>query len=317
MSAPSFATIRLVNRLAVPCVLDAAVANRLGRDFVDALIVLAVVQANVGPLSRDPDLQLAYATYDRPPPDELRRPVSVSAIAHSLRLPYETVRRRIARMAKTGTCEVSAHGVVVPARELASPQHLTAVLVGWDRIRTLYCRVRDLGVLDDVVRPQDRTPPTAGTDGPPMRAVARIASDYLLRVVEAASRDFDGVVAAVIWFSVLRINTEHLPGGEVVAPDAAAPAEVGHRCARAAELARRLDTPQETIRRHAAELVAAGLLARTAKGFVVPAQALVRRAAVKALRSNFADLQRMFAGLAQLGVLAEWDRQNPSIRGAA
>ena len=35
------------------------------------------------------------------------------------------------------------------------------------------------------------------------------------------------------------------------------------------------------------------------------------------MRDNFADLVRMYSGLAQLGVLAEWDRQFPRLRGAA
>ena len=92
---------------------------------------------------------------------------------------------------------------------------------------------------------------------------------------------------------------------------------VRRRPVRVAEIARRLDAPQETIRRHAADLAAQGLLKSTPKGQVAPAEILARPTAVALMRDNFADLIRMFSGLAQLGVLAEWDRQYPRLRGAA
>jgi DNA-binding Lrp family transcriptional regulator len=310
---PSFATLRLVNHLAAPCILDATLASRLGRDFLDALIVLAVVQANVTPLSRDPELQRAYAGYDEPPPDELRRPVSINAVAHSLRLPYETVRRRIARLARLGVCEVSVQGVVVPARELASPEHMAAMLVVWEQVRKLYCRLRDLGVLDEALQAVGPAP-----DGPPpLRAVARVASDYMLRVVEHVSRELPGLVGGVVWLTVLRANAEPAPGAEAGEAVEDLTADLRRRPVRVAEIARRLDAPQETIRRYAAELTAQGLLKRTQKGLVAPAEILARPKAVQLMRENFADLMRMFSGLAQFGVLAEWDRQFPPLRGAA
>jgi hypothetical protein len=313
---PSFATIRLVNRLAAPCILDAALATRLGRDFLDALIVLAVVQANVTPLIRNPELQRAYAGYDEPPPDDLRRPVSISAVAHSLRLPYETVRRRIARLAGLGTCEVCAQGVLVPARELSSPEHMAAMLVVWEQIRKLYCRLRDLDLLEGVLKPPAQPP----EGSPPLRAVARVASDYILRVVENVSREFPGLIAGIVWLAVLRGNTDRLPDTEAGAAGVAAAdfiPDARRRPVRVAELARELDAPQETIRRYAAELTAQGLLTRTRKGLLAPAEVLARPKAVALMRDNFTDLVRMYAGLAQLGVLAEWDRQFPRLRGAA
>jgi hypothetical protein len=40
-------------------------------------------------------------------------------------------------------------------------------------------------------------------------------------------------------------------------------------------------------------------------------------AVVQAMQANFTDLQRMFSGFAQLGVLADWDRQVPPLCGVA
>ena len=320
VAQPSFATIRLVNRLAVPCILDAVMVGRLDRDFLDALILLAVVQANVAPISRDPDLNRAYGGYDEPPPDELRRPVSINAVAHSLRLPYETVRRRIVRMARAGACDLGDQGVIVPARELASPQHLAAMMAIWEQIRRLYCRLRDLGLLDDMIPAEDRERWAANAAEPPLRAVMRVASDYMLRLVENVTLRFDSLIAGVVWFAILRANTEQLPESEYGAAGEAAQDFVDdarRRPVRISALAQRLGAPPETVRRYAAELVAAGLCLRTRQGFLVPAEVLSRPNAVKIMRDNFRDLQRMFAAFAQLGVLAEWDRLTPPLRGAA
>jgi DNA-binding Lrp family transcriptional regulator len=305
---PTLATLRAVNRLAAPCILDAVMVGRLDRDFVDALILLAVVQANVAPLMRDPETQTAYASYDAPPPDELRRPVSVNAIAHSLRLPYETVRRRVVRLARSGACEVSGHGVVVPARELASPQHMAALLGVWAQIQRLYYSLRDLGVLDGLVQGKDRSGPGESAD-PPLRAVIRIASDYMLRTVDNVTRLLDGPISGLIWFAVMSANSERLAGGLA---DESEPRPV-----RVVEIAERLAAPTETVRRHVLELVAAGLCERVRGGLIVPAEVLARPAALKTMQHNFADLQRMFAGFAQLGVLPEWDRQSPPLQGVA
>lgn len=318
MAAPSppFAAVRLVNRLAVPGIIDAILAGRLGRDFVDALIVLAVVQANVTPLARSPDLQRAYAAYGEPPPDGLRRPVSINAIAHSLRLPYETVRRRIARLAKLGTCEVSDKGVIVPAREVNSPEHFAAMLVIWERMRRLYWRLRDLGLMEAAPREAD---PAVAT-GPPIRAALRIGSDYTLRTVENMTTAFNGLLPGLIWLAVLRANTEALPDADAGGDGVSAADfidDARRRPVRVAELARALDAPHETVRRYAAELVAAGLLTRTPRGLIAPAAVLAKPASLDLMRDSHADLMRMFSGLGRLGVLAEWDRETPGLRGAA
>lgn len=311
---PSFATIRLVTRLAAPCTLDAALATRRHHDFLDALILLAIVQANVAPLMRDPALQRAHASYDEAPPDELRRPVSINAVAHSLRLPYETARRRIVRLAAAGACDVSEAGVIVPARELATPEHMVALMAVWQQIQGLYYTLRDLGLIDEMVAPSERERWTSNAADLPFRAVIRVASDYMLRTVDNISRQFGGLIAAIVWFSVLRANTETAPASDAGGPTEAVAdfLDDGRRTpVRTSDIARALDAPHETIRRYVAELCEAERLQRVRGGVIVPAAVLARPSAVKAMRTNFADLQRMFAGFARLGVMSEWDRQNP------
>lgn len=311
---PSLQEIRLVNRLAAPCILDAAMVGRLDREFVDALILLAIVQANVAPLLRDRDLQRAYASYDEPPPDELRRPVSVNAIAQSLRLPYETVRRRIARLARAGACEIGDHGVIVPTRELATPGHLMAMTAVWDQIRRLYEALRELGLIDGMVSAEDRARGEAETESPPLRAVIRIASDFMLRLIDNVTAQFGSLIAGVVWFAILRGNGELAPGADEAS---VARKETPPRPVRVVEIAARLSAPQETVRRYVGELVEQGFCARTPAGIIVPPEVLARPGAMKILQDNVTDLQRMFTGLAQLGVLAEWDRRSRELQGVA
>jgi hypothetical protein len=307
MTTSSPALLRAVNRLAAPCIIDAMMVGRRDRDFHDALILLAVVQANVAPLMRDGEVQRAYASPDAPPPDELRRPVSMNAIAQSLRLPYETVRRRLLRLAAADACEISPHGVIVPTRELASPAHTAALFAVWEQIRRLYYRLRDLGALDALVQPASlNEPPTS--DEPPLRAVIRIASDYMLRAVDNVGGQFDGLISGLVWFTVMSANREHLEGLEELSPP---------RPASVSAIAGRLTAPIETVRRHANELIAAELCQRTRGGLIVPAEVLARPQTLRVMQTNFTDLQRMFSAFAQFGVLAEWDRQSPPLRGVA
>jgi hypothetical protein len=304
---PSLAALRSINRLAAPCILDAVMVGRRDREFQDALILLAVVQANVAPLMRDRDAQLAYGALEAPPPDELRRPVSAHAIAHSLRLPYETVRRRLLKLARSGACEISADGVIVPARELASPEHMAALFAVWEQIRRLYYRLRDLGLLDELVAPQARSRPAPET-AEPLRAVIRIASDFMLRVIDNVTGEFDGLISGLIWFAVMSANCEHFEGLDDDGPLRPVPAS---------DIARRLDAPMETVRRYANGLIEAGRCQRRPGGLVVPREVLAQPQVLQAMRTNYTDLQRMFAGFAQLGVFAEWDRQAPPLRGVA
>src|SRR5262245_42066104 len=89
-------------RLSLIFVLDLIEIGRGGGEAVDPLILGVISQASITPVTLDPRLELAYATVERPPPDDIRRPVSVSAVARSLRLPFETVRRRVALLVEHG-----------------------------------------------------------------------------------------------------------------------------------------------------------------------------------------------------------------------
>jgi DNA-binding transcriptional regulator YhcF (GntR family) len=82
-------------------------------DVLRGLVFTAIWTANVKHITNT-----APASIQTVLPDDQRLPVSVLAIANSLRLPYETVRRHALALEKAGVCRrVGRKGLVVPASE--------------------------------------------------------------------------------------------------------------------------------------------------------------------------------------------------------
>jgi hypothetical protein len=248
-------------------------------------------------------MQRAYRHDDAPPPDELRqaRAVSINAVAISLRLPYETARRRIVQMARNGLCVITPEGVYVPNEILTLPSHQTHAVESYGSMRQFYFRLRRLGV----------APPPSGVpfEGPPpIRAVLRLLGDYFLRSIEGLTRNVRDPVRAAILLGILHANTEHLAqtwrgvGGETddTIPDAL------RRPVAALTLAAQLRLPRETVRRHVEALIADRQCVRTRRGLLVTSKILARPVWTQFASENVAHLNRMFAGLAEVGVLAAW-----------
>lgn len=313
----SFSTLRAAARLANNFVLDMAKLGGLGRDVVDGLLLCAISQANVAQITRSPELSRAYATLSQSPPDEFRRPVSVNAIATSLHIPFETARRRIVALAELGTVRLTPKGAIIPTAPLTSPLYAMTVDANYQLVRTLYARLRSLGMLARLPQgPGGRFDPA----DPPYRLVARISSDYLLRLAEPLTEHVGDLVNGLVLMDMIQANTEHLadsdggddrPGIEGFLPDERrAPV-------RATTLGQRLGIPPETVRRHVRRLVQAELCDRVRDGYIVPRRVLARSPFTEFVQGNQVHVQRMFAGLADAGVIALWDEERSALRGAA
>jgi DNA-binding Lrp family transcriptional regulator len=300
-------TLRLAGRVCVHFILDLVEVGRSNRDLTDDLIILTIIQANLEPLSRDMALQRRYATIDAPPPDELRRPVSISAVANALRFSYETARRRVTLMAADGLCEICPRGVVVSTRTVVSSAHCAVLQANYDKVRELYIRLRSIGFLHAAAPAAE---PWGGEDLP-LRAVARISGDYFLRLMEPLTANFGDLVRGLLLLTIAKANIEGLHDSER-GTDHPGPAgyvdDSKRRPVTVAALAARLNIPQETARRHVAQLVESGRVVRESAGVVMPAAEYARIEIVKVMHANQIHLQRMFASLSQLGVVDEWER---------
>ncbi|ODT89773.1 hypothetical protein [Phenylobacterium sp. SCN 70-31] len=316
--APNTA-IRVAARLANRFALDLIKLTGFGRDVVDGLLLSAISQANLAQVARSPDLQRRYATLNTPPPDELRRPVSVSAIANSLQVPFETARRRIAALSATGLVIQTPRGVTIPTAPVNSETYRAFASAQAALVRDLYLRLRRIDLLADLPA---QTGPAFDPADPPVRLVVRLSSDYLLRLAEPISTHIGDMVSGLILMEIINANTEHLgddeggtPGPEWTAegfvPDAM------RRPVRAAALSSRLGVASETVRRRLSRLATEGLCERNGDGYLIPAQVLARENFVRFMTDNQSHLNRLFTALAEFGVLSQWEAEESGVRGAA
>jgi hypothetical protein len=296
--------------LSMAFVLDVVSLSRGDGHLLDILLLTSIVQANVAQIFRRADMNVAYAELGSAPPDHLRRPVSVNALASSLRLPFETVRRRVRNLAARDFCRLVEGGVIVPQSVLTTPTYLTNAFAAYERLRSFYYELRDRGLLAGL------PPPTvAFSEGQvPVRAVARLASDYVLRVIDEMMILAGGLLNGFVLLGVFRGNVEHLgpdaPERTAVAPAQTLPDGV-RRPVRLSTVAARVGLPPETVRRHVADLVRRGLITKVPDGLLVPGEALGSAPIIGFIESNQTNLQRLLAGLSQLGVLELWDGLQP------
>src|SRR5678815_4986971 len=135
-------------------------------------------------------------------------------------------------------------------------------------IRTLYFRLRGIGLLEDLPRPNG---PPFDPEHAPVRLVIRLSSDYLLRLAEPLNLHVGDLVTGLIMMDVIHANTEHLPdseGGEADggwSPEGFVPDHL-RRPVRVTTLSERLGIPHETVRRRLARLVAADRCERVGEG---------------------------------------------------
>jgi DNA-binding Lrp family transcriptional regulator len=302
----SLTVLRLAMRASNRFLLDSISFAGADRDLTDNLIVLAIVQANLSLIMADPELQRRYATAEAPPPDELRRPISINAVAASLRLPFETVRRRVMHLAEKGLCDITPRGLVVPQREVAAPEHVALLQANFLAVRDLYLRLR---------RGECLAPPAAGPPAPaspPIRAVARISSDFVLRLVDPVLLTAGSLAGGFTLLALFDLNTRSLPdeerGDETPGPAGFVSDDL-RRPASVRAVAERLRLPYEQTRRRLAAFEAEGRCTRIADGYILSSESLARANMMQAYRSSYVSLHRMVAALAELGVLSDWERE--------
>lgn len=133
-------------------------------DLVAATIFLSVALGSTQHLR---NLPISDTEFDGPfHKDELRRPVSISAIARSINLPIETVRRKCLRLQDLDMIEKTKRGhVIVSSRILARPEVEAIVTDGLAAMRVFVEQVRrrTLATGDELGLAVSRTRDVAGT----------------------------------------------------------------------------------------------------------------------------------------------------------
>lgn len=295
-----------LGRIGMGFYIDLMEAAREGGDLLSPLLLAAVIEANVAPINQDPERQVRYAGLEAPPLDELRRPVSMHAIAESLSLPYETVRRRFRQLEAEGRCVIRPDGVVVPTSVLSTPLYRAQAQARYERLKQFYA---DLAAHTHVERllalaPGAETAAPAALPEPPVRLCNRLISEYALRQTEILLRRIRDPYAVFILLNIARANVRHVPlrpGGKDLPaqPDA-------QRAIRPAELAERLELSGETVRRRLARLEELGYLQRRSDGLILSQDAMQGELMHELIEAALRNTLRLFTRLRVLGVLDHW-----------
>lgn len=270
-------------RMAGAYALESLNAAKQDFDFLDALILTSVEQANLEPLYRDAARKMEFASHDDCPPDAMRRPISINALAMSMGLPFETVRRRIVGLTGNGLISVDRHGVYVPA--VSEAKDHVALADSYDRLEGLHARLDAAGWPSPT-----NAQPRLWTGHAPTRLAARVSTEFTLRLIRALTTIVGDPLAVAIWLAILCSDGSGEASGPV----------------RISEIARRLQLPSETARRRVQALASRGLCGLSENGAVVNAAQLETVAFAQLAQRNLNDLRRMFAQLGDLGVVNAW-----------
>jgi hypothetical protein len=189
----------------------------------------------------------------------------------------------------------------VPASAVATPEYQQNSFAAYARSRAFY---QEYSALCGRAALPAAAAWTGGAE-PPVRAVARLTTAYMLRTVETLLTELDDFVDGLILLEVVRSNTEGLTREAVLAAGDYVPDDLRQPIS-ISRLAGRLGIPVETARRHVVRLSDAGRCVRVRDGLIVPISTIAQANVSRAVAGNIGNLNRLFGGLAQLGVLALW-----------
>ena len=273
--------------------------DAIDQDLISTMMFLAISRDNVRDVTILAQTSGAYAGMDDIPPDNLRRPVTVYALAKELGLPYETARRHANKLVTAGLATRSEEGLVIPAQVYGREGMLGSVELNWQETLRFIQALATYGVRSDA---------PAGTVAPDVRRqVLRVSVEFLLEslamLMTAMDVDFLG---ALLCIAITRGNTQHLTEDPSVpyAGLAEVPPDHLRRPVSVYHLAKLLRLPYETTRRHVGQLEAATYLERApGGGLIVPMRVLAIPSLMSGVETNWQATMRYLTALAQLGVV--------------
>ena len=259
---------RQVARLAGGHYLNCAqtLTETLKLDLMTAVVLVAISRSNVEQVLQDPIQAALYAGPGQSPPAESRSPVSAYAVARELSMPYETVRRHIGKLVKLGYCaRVDEGGFILTSAILESP------MVGALVERTLYSvldHVQTLGYYGVSIAGKVPHP------GDIRSHVARINVIHFLGLTRALATNLSlELISGLVMMAILTANTKAFRDVEKQTTDLGSMQVVPRDAARQPitvyALAKSLNMPYETARRHVGTLIERGFCTRLKGGGVL------------------------------------------------
>lgn len=121
-------------------------ARMVGGDILRGVIFTAIIDANTRHIRPAAVEGQAYSEAGDQVPDDIRRPISVHALALELDIPYETTRRHVNALITEGYCQRAETGVVVPAEVIAREPMTMALRRNFENLRRLVGDLREGGV---------------------------------------------------------------------------------------------------------------------------------------------------------------------------
>ncbi|MFC3068269.1 hypothetical protein [Phenylobacterium soli] len=252
-------------------VTDAANISRGDGDLLEPLVFAAIVQANIAPSRNQPERKRLDAAGEALP-DEIRRPISIYAVANSLALPYETVRRRVLALVEAGRCVLTPDGAYVPREVIVSPAHMSIQAARLQRLQRFHDELVGIGVLQAGESLPGPLPSSH------MRPVNTVLSEFMLRtadrMVALTGELMSGLVLLAMWSTG--------PG----APPCPS-----------LRLSTQLGMPRERVRRRLMELGRMGFVRQLKEGWVTQTPSAQRQALEALAAANEAEVRRLFARL--------------------
>ena len=115
-------------------------------DLVTGVVFLALARASI-PV-RTGELRAGAVSEDGVVPDRVRRPMTTLAIANSLKMPRETVRRHMNRLVALGYCErVGGRKVMVTAQVMRRPEIEAMLAANQRHLMTALAPMKRAGLL--------------------------------------------------------------------------------------------------------------------------------------------------------------------------
>ena len=263
---------------------------------------VAIYSANVRKITTT-SLNLTYGALSSAPPSTVLMPITVASISQSLGVPYETMRRHIQMLEKSGLCVSDKRGVIISPSFFADEERIQVLI---DTTFTNFCFFLEglkainfdfAKSLRSVVAQSES--PFSESFSSAGRAVLRLCTDFRLQVMDIIIATYEGdFFLGLVHLAVLNANvgnfyyrlakeTERYPNYTPIS---------------IRTLAKNIGLPFETTRRYVRKLLEIGALAETPNGLVIPPQELGKQKYRKAGRRMEVETSRLLSKLNAIGV---------------